>query len=563
MTDPAVHDTGTVVAGRYRLENLVGRGGMGEVWSAHQLDLPRRVALKILHSPDSPDALEREALFLRGDARAAARIRHPNVVKVYEAGEDPQVGLFVAMEYVAGWPLDRVAMMLRPHEAVAVLMQVLGALEAAHREGVLHRDIKPGNVLVQQVPGHGYFVTVVDFGIARVIEEGDDLTEVGICRGTPTWLAPEQAMGIDADARADVYAAAAVLYHLLSGSLPYPRGQGENHLAYLYRKTQTDPLLPEKLSNGRAFPQELGEILLRSLARDPELRHPSAEALRLALEPWSRAEAWNGGAPPSAAPARPRPPRASVPSRPPPGASPGGGDPPPWASGRPGDPPGTPPPWGGAEGAGAASAETPVELPATAPDPFGAGTPPAPPPPATAPAPPVGRAPVLDAPPDPFAPAGPAVPALPAPPARPPPLRPPRPRPARPEAREERDGDWLFRGLLWGLGAVSAAGWASLATSVHAGLASARDAASAAFAGSAPAAPAWAAAAYDAAPPGLRDAYFAWAAVAWGGVALGLAVGSWAAARRGRWEVPVVAGGIGFVRFLLWAFSEAQVRGLG
>jgi serine/threonine-protein kinase len=270
-----VLEEGTTLAGRYRVERKLGRGGMAEVFLARDLRLDRLVALKVL-----APALSSDPAFVarfRREAQAAAGLSHPNIVAVYDWGE-ALGSYFIAMEYAPGRTLAEVIEAEAPltTERTALIgAQIAAALAAAHREGVVHRDIKPSNVIV----GGEDAVKVTDFGIAHVVEEaGTRLTVTGTVLGTPAYLSPEQAEGRGVDPRSDVYSLGVVLYELATGATPF-QGQTSAALAYQHAR---QPLESPSVRNP-AVPAALDAIITESLAKDPGARPSSAEQVRRRL----------------------------------------------------------------------------------------------------------------------------------------------------------------------------------------------------------------------------------------------------------------------------------------
>ncbi len=247
---------------------------MADVWRARDEVLGRPVAVKILH-----DNLARDPGFLerfRLEAVAAARLSHPAVVRVFDTGVDDGV-CFIVMELFEGENLARILTerkRLDPSEAAAIAQTVLDALGHAHREGVVHRDVKPSNVLV----GGGGAVKVTDFGIAKAAFAGD-ITTTGKLLGTALYLAPEQVADQPADHRADLYALGIVLYEMLTGWPPF---KAETDLATATMRLTQDPRPPGALRAG--IPRPLERVVMRALARDPEERFQSAEEMRAALD---------------------------------------------------------------------------------------------------------------------------------------------------------------------------------------------------------------------------------------------------------------------------------------
>ncbi|MGH2723569.1 MAG: protein kinase domain-containing protein [Actinomycetota bacterium] len=266
---------GLRLGGRYELQELIAAGGMADVWRGRDLVLDRPIAVKILRDELARDeeVLER----FRLEAVAAARLSHPAVVRVFDTGVDGGQA-YIVMELSDGPTLSRVLEEtgpLPPDEAARIVAGALRGLAHAHGSGVVHRDVKPSNILV----GDGRFVKVTDFGIAKAAFAGGDLTTTGSLLGTARYLAPEQVAGGDVDARADLYAAGVVLYELLTGRAPF---EGETHLATATMRLTRDPVPPGALRSG--IPRDLEQVVLRALARDPDRRYQSAEEMHAALE---------------------------------------------------------------------------------------------------------------------------------------------------------------------------------------------------------------------------------------------------------------------------------------
>jgi len=286
---------GSRVAG-YLLEKLVGVGGMAAVYRARDERLGRVVALKLL----AGDELVRKR-FVR-EARAVAAVDHPHIIPVYEAGQAEGV-LFIAMRFVAGDDLRVVVGRegaLRPRRAAAFISPVASALDAAHAAGLVHRDVKPANMLVDVGPGRPEHVYLSDFGVARGMLSSDGLTGAGQFLGTPDYAAPEQISGRDLDGRADQYALACVAYTLLSGSVMFRR---EVPMAVLYAHLSVPP--PRLTAARPELPDTVNQVLARALSKEPEDRYDScgdfADGLReaLGLEPYDPSRSASAGAPAS------------------------------------------------------------------------------------------------------------------------------------------------------------------------------------------------------------------------------------------------------------------------
>ena len=263
---PALHE-GDEFAG-HRILGIAGRGGMGVVYRALQLDLDRPVALKLIapQLAEDPDFRER---FVR-ESRAAASIDHPNVIPIYYTGESDEGALYIAMRYVEGSDLRtlvRAEQRLDPGRAAYIVSQVARALDAAHARGIVHRDVKPANVLLG-ANDHAY---LTDFGLTKRVTSHSGSTRDGGWVGTLGYVAPEQIRGERLDARADVYALGCVLYHSLAGVPPYQRESDE---ATLWAHLNDDP--PTLHDRAPSVPASFDAVLARAMAKDPDDRYPSA-----------------------------------------------------------------------------------------------------------------------------------------------------------------------------------------------------------------------------------------------------------------------------------------------
>jgi serine/threonine protein kinase len=311
---------GTELAG-YRIERFIARGGMGAVYEAVQLSLDRRVALKFVSPVLATD--ERFHERFRREARSAAAIDHPNILPVYEAAELEDGRLFLAMKLVNGPDLRSLLKERGPldaAEAVAILLQIGGALDAAHEQGLVHRDVKPANVMLEMRDDtwHAY---LTDFGLAKPDEKGSEHTATGELLGTVDYMAPEQINGQPLDGRADVYSFGCMVYRCLTDELPFPR---DSRTATLMAHTNAQVPLPSAAVAG--LPAPLDVVVRRAMEKDPDKRARSAGALMR----WAAAQIHDGaGAEPTVTEDSPteevpvraaRTPRAAAPPPPPPPA---------------------------------------------------------------------------------------------------------------------------------------------------------------------------------------------------------------------------------------------------
>jgi eukaryotic-like serine/threonine-protein kinase len=266
---------GELIGGRYEIEELVGTGGMSSVYRARDSVLERRVALKVLHEHFSadPEYVER----FRREARAIARLNHPNIVTVIDRGEFGK-RQFIVFEHIPGVNLKEVVEregQLPVAQALALTHQIARGLAFAHQHGVVHRDVKPQNVLLDE----SGTAKVTDFGIARSVDPGQELTQTGTLLGTSDYIAPEQASGQPVDARSDQYSLGVLLYELLTGEVPYP---ADTFMAVAMRHLR-DPV-PSVRERRRDVPDRVDEIVARAMAKRPEDRFPSTEAMMGAIE---------------------------------------------------------------------------------------------------------------------------------------------------------------------------------------------------------------------------------------------------------------------------------------
>jgi serine/threonine protein kinase len=266
---------GKIVDGRYVLGESLGSGGMGEVYLAHDEVLDRDVALKVLRSHYAGD--EEFAARFRREARSAASLSHPNIVQVYDRGETGDGTSYIAMEYVPGGTLKEQIERRGPfgdRETAAVGAQIADALGAAHERGVIHRDIKPQNVLVTASGD----LKVTDFGLARAASAVTS-SATGVIFGTAGYISPEQALGEPVGPRSDLYSLGVILYEMLTGELPFT---ADNSIA-VCMKHVTEPLLPPKHLNP-SVSDGMDALVVKLLAKDPAGRYASATELQDDLE---------------------------------------------------------------------------------------------------------------------------------------------------------------------------------------------------------------------------------------------------------------------------------------
>lgn len=323
---------GTTLGGRYRLDERIASGGMGDVWRSTDDVLGRTVAVKIL----LPSLLDESGFTerFRVEARTMATINHPGVVDIYDYGSDHAAGAYLVMEYVEGDALSRTLSRvgrLTPARTMALVAQAADALHAAHEKGIVHRDVKPGNLLVRP---NGTLV-LTDFGIARSVGAAQ-LTAAGSVLGTASYISPEQAMGQPATLLSDIYALGVVAYQCLAGRRPF---EGENPLEIAMRHVRENPppLPPD-------IPQPVRSIVERAMAKDPAARWPTAAEFAAVAR--RAATSLAGAGRPTSAPPVPGSPAAGGPARP--------------ISGGPSTPTPTPLPTSPAAGAAPAGAGVPI-----------------------------------------------------------------------------------------------------------------------------------------------------------------------------------------------------------
>ncbi|NEA51102.1 Stk1 family PASTA domain-containing Ser/Thr kinase [Streptomyces sp. SID10815] len=295
--------TGRALAGgRYQLRDLLGEGGMASVHLAYDAVLDRQVAIKTLHTELGREPAFRERF--RREAQAVAKLTHTNIVSVFDTGEDELDGMatpYIVMEYIEGRPLGSVLDQdvrqcgaMPVDKALKVTADVLAALEISHEMGLVHRDIKPGNVMMTK---RGV-VKVMDFGIARAMQSGvTSMTQTGMVVGTPQYLSPEQALGRGVDARSDLYSVGIMLFQLVTGRLPF---DADSPLAIAYAHVQEEPVAASTIN--RSLPPAVDALIARALKKNPNERFPNAESMR---DECMRVAASFQAAPPSIVPGVP------------------------------------------------------------------------------------------------------------------------------------------------------------------------------------------------------------------------------------------------------------------
>ena len=273
-----------VLRGQYRVDTLIGVGGMGAVYRAEHHLTQQLVAIKVLWRDlgDNPSEVKR---FTR-EARAASVLTHPNTVRVYDFGRDEETNaIYMVMELLEGAKLADVLRdtpVLAPSRVIHIGTQCCKALEEAHSKGLVHRDLKPDNIFLQTVAGESDYVKVLDFGLAKFVKgdfERDTLTKSGYVVGSPEYMAPEQAIGSEIGPAVDIYSLGIVLYECLTGDLPFDA----ETTAQVLRKHIMEEVPRMFEGKGSAIPPALERLVMQCLQKDPKARPPSAESLRIQL----------------------------------------------------------------------------------------------------------------------------------------------------------------------------------------------------------------------------------------------------------------------------------------
>jgi len=283
LPDPVDAFLGQRLMGQFDIRERCGQGAMGTVYKAHQMNMDRLVAIKILRQDLVRDRTVVKRFYR--EAKAAARLSHPNIITVHLVAETDDGLPYIVMEYLEGMDLDTLCKREAPvsiERGVKIAIQIAGALAEAHSNDVIHRDLKPANIIVVEKHRSPDFVKVLDFGIAKILEGGvsdeSRITKSGAIFGTPYYLSPEQATGAELDARADLYSLSVILYRLVTGHLPFESGSG---LDILVRHVK-DPPPPPRLHNPE-IPAALEAVILKALNKDRKDRFATAEEMRGAL----------------------------------------------------------------------------------------------------------------------------------------------------------------------------------------------------------------------------------------------------------------------------------------
>jgi len=274
---------GTILADRYRIDALIGEGGMGDVYRAQHLTIDKPVAIKVL----APEQIRRSRIVSRflQEARAASRIRHDNVVDITDFGDSDGLVFFV-MEFLDGEDLSRLLKRegrLPWSRARGIILQILDGLGAAHRAGIVHRDIKPHNCVMTQREGRVDFVKIIDFGIAKLRDNGgsgEQLTRTGAIVGTAEYMSPEQGSGAEIDGRSDLYSVGVILYRMLTGQVPFA---GSNAMAVLYQHIHGTLRPPSTACPDAGIGPELDALTMRALAKNRDQRFADAEEFAAAV----------------------------------------------------------------------------------------------------------------------------------------------------------------------------------------------------------------------------------------------------------------------------------------
>jgi eukaryotic-like serine/threonine-protein kinase len=278
---------GRTVASKYRVEQMIGEGGMGKVYKATQIALDKPVVLKVLRQALLSD--QRTVARFQREAKAASRLNHPNSISVLDFGQAEDGAMYIAMEYVQGKDLHHILSRewpLSESRVIRIMGQVLSALADAHSASVIHRDLKPENIMVEQRRGgEPDFVKVLDFGIAKIIDGSNDdgpaLTRAGFVCGTPEYMSPEQARGAHLDHRSDLYAVGVIVYQLMTGMLPF---DSDSAVGFATKHLTEVPLTPSRRRPDARVSPAMERLIMKALAKNPDDRPQTAEQFRAELQ---------------------------------------------------------------------------------------------------------------------------------------------------------------------------------------------------------------------------------------------------------------------------------------
>ncbi|MBK8171954.1 MAG: serine/threonine protein kinase [Sandaracinaceae bacterium] len=277
---------GTEIAGQFRIVSRIGSGGMGAVYKAEQPEMNRHVAIKILHPKyvSRPDLVAR----FRREARAMSHLSHPNTARVFLYGQLEDGACYIVMEFMEGLNIAQLVRAEGPMEttrACGIMIQVLGALDEAHRAGIIHRDLKPENIFITSQGGIVDFPKVLDFGLAKVSQREMRpgsliLTQEGMVFGTPEFMSPEQAQGKVLDGRSDIYSLGVILFEMLTGTLPF---DAKHPMDFISLHITAEPLKITDRQPNRVFPNGLQDAVRKALGKKPEDRYSSTAEFAVAL----------------------------------------------------------------------------------------------------------------------------------------------------------------------------------------------------------------------------------------------------------------------------------------
>lgn len=276
---------GRTFHGRFRIEGLLGRGGMGAVYRAQQLSMDKPVALKVLSRGLADD--DKQVKRFKQEGLTSSQLKHPNTIRVIDYGQSDDGYLYLAMELLEGIELNAILKKegsLAPQRSVKIARQICKSIGEAHELGLVHRDLKPGNIFLCDFFGEKDFVKVLDFGIAKFMEEQpgqESLTQTGFICGTPLYIAPEQALGRPVSRATDIYSLGAILYEMLCGHPPF---RAETPIAIVMRHIHDQPPAMQHYAPELTLPPELEQLVFQMLQKDPRQRPASAHEVGLALE---------------------------------------------------------------------------------------------------------------------------------------------------------------------------------------------------------------------------------------------------------------------------------------